>query len=87
MLADAQPHVGGQLLIGNDTIQLAAALGDGDIGTRDKHARARDMACIDRILQRDIGQSAIGADIAHRRETCLQRDFGIMRADQRGRGR
>ena len=45
--ANAQPHVGGQLLVRHHAVQFAATLRDGDIGPSHKHARAGDMTRVD----------------------------------------
>ena len=56
----------------------------GEIGPGDEHARARHQPLVDRIAQGNVGEPAIGADIAHGGEARLERQARIPRADQHG---
>ncbi len=79
---DTEAHVGGSCSFGTTPLRFAAALGDRKIGTGNPHARSRHVAAVDRVAQRDVGQAAIGADVAHARETRIERHPCVARADE-----
>ncbi len=61
---------------------LAAAAGHGDVGAGDEHARSGHVAGVDRIAQRDIGEAAIDAHIAHGGEAGAHGVARVFRADE-----
>ena len=61
---------------------FAAAIRDRDVGARDVHARSLDLACVDRVSKRDVDKGAVGAEVAHCRESRVERRARMRDAHQ-----
>src|SRR6185503_9098918 len=62
---------------------LTAATGRGDVGSGDVHARALDLAGVDRVAERDVHERTVGADVAHGREPGVERRARVRDAHER----
>ena len=62
-------------------VVVAVSAGDAERRAADEHARAGDVAGVDRVAQGHVGE-AVGADVADGGESGEQSEAGVFRADQ-----
>ena len=70
-------HVPGKLYVRCKTAIHAGTTRDGHIGPGHEHARSDDITLVNGVAQSYVGESAIGADVAHRGEARFQHRLGI----------
>ena len=70
-------HVPGELDVRGETAVHSCAAGNGHIGPGHEHARSDDITLVNGVAQSYVGESAIGADVAHRGEARFQHRLGI----------
>ncbi len=75
------PHVVGDLHIGGEAGDLAAAARDGDIGAHRAHPRPDHVAPVDGVAQGHVGIGAEATHIVHAGEPGHQGLAGVPRAD------
>ena len=72
-----------KLDVGSKTRERARTAGNGHIGAGDEHARANNIATVDRVAQSDITQGPVGSHVAHRRKSRFQHGARIGHGFQR----